>query len=266
MQQWSGGRRPTPYENPQGGTLLPSNSDHILGVRPGGQIYGWRYSKTRENTGPVAKVDPLGIYIGTIRVDGGNNHFQGIVRLGNSAHANHVVWSGADWHSGAEGGAHLFFGHLRSRWGTLDHLLTWPKQGDGIGQPASNFGPDSHYGWGMPFEEDKLFLRMDLDNSTMHPDGSTTYWHAGGIQVYNGLLAVALENGGFDVGGGEGHNTGKIVFVDVNVPWQPIRMSPLSEIHSTEGKIGAVALTQNRDGHWIVAAWGTGRFGFISPD
>lgn len=32
-------------------------------------------------------------------------------------------------------------------------------------------------------------------------------------------------------------------------------MSPTSDIISTDGKIGAVALTQNRDGHWIVAAW-----------
>lgn len=123
------------------------------------------------------------------------------------------------------------------------------------GRPASNFQPDAEFGWSMPAPQDRIFHRMDLDNSTMHPDGSTTYWHAGGIQAYNGLLAVALENGSFNIGGGEGHNKGKITFVNVDIPWFPARMSPTSEIFSTEGKIGAVALTQNRDGHWIVAAW-----------
>lgn len=247
MQQWSGGTpmAGNPYAIRQNAQLLPGSFNHALGVLPVGKIYNWRYTKTRENTGPV-KFEPLGVNLGTIWVDGGNNHFQSIARYSHQQWGRFFVWSGADWHAGAEGGAHLFFAHMESRSNDPNAAMTsW----------ESNLVPDAHYGWPMPTFLDKVFYRMDLDNSTMHPDGSVTYWHAGGIQAYNNLIAVALENGDMNVGTGEGHNKGKIVFVSAENLWEPVRLSSTSEIFSTEGKIGAVALTQNRDGHWIVAAW-----------
>lgn len=160
--------------------------NHLLGFRTGGKIYGWRYTKT-DNDGPVYKVTsnvggvPYWVYW-----PGGNNHFQSLARYANTAYGKFFVWSGADWHAGPEGGAHLFFATMDSRSEDLNYSMT----GGAGGRPASNFQPDPQYGWSMPAPQDRIFHRMDLDNSTMHPDGSVTYWHAGGIQAHNGLLAV----------------------------------------------------------------------------
>ncbi|MFC1459091.1 hypothetical protein ACETIH_20775 [Microvirga arabica] len=219
------------YEN---GELRYSSGSfsHPLGVREHDWIYGWRYTKADHNIGPIPDFPDQ---------PGGNNHFQGLIRFGNPwAGWNFIVCSGGDWHYDFEGGSHLFFAHLPSREDTHIYPFT-----SGWAQTSkSNFSYDSWWRWNMPDGRDHIYHKVRLDNKAEGPN-KPGYWHAGGIQEYEGIMAVALEDGDW--------NVGKIVFVDVSNPWKPYKIDGL-EI-KTPRKIGAAAITRNRDNHWVVATW-----------
>lgn len=241
-----------------------------LGVHTGNHVGAERYKKSSSNMGPIVSsalasslpFDPIpkggeARSDGLIWFPGGNNHLQGMTRFGEATFgANFIVFSGGDWHDRSYpdnlNGAHLFFAHLGSRSSNPEHFFTDERNAQ-FGAGRSNLVQASN-GIGVPDSRDHVYKTLRLDwfdrNRGTNPP-RRTYWHAGGMQEYQGILAVPLESS--DTFFGNPQKYGKVVFIDVTKPWEPTPIEGL-EIQVTTA-LGAVALTRDVNNRWLAALW-----------
>ncbi len=140
---------------------------------------------------------------------GFRNHFQSVVRVPNS---NYLVLSGGNQ---GEPMSRLFVVHLASREGQ---------------SPLGFLAP---YG-GPPPPEDRIVSTVPLDSGM---------WHAGGLSLVNGVLAVPIY------GGNPLH--GKVLFFDLTDPERPEQLAV--DIDRPGRKAYAVAMTRLPDGRHLVA-------------
>jgi hypothetical protein len=147
-------------------------------------------------------------------------HFQGIQRLGAWDHTTgrHFVLSG-----GIKNGTPQKSQLIVFEMGTQPATGPWAL-------------PDYGYDYENPPAADRTVAVVDID---------TTYWHAGGIQALNNLVAVPLY----------GDGTGSEVrYFDLQVPTAPVELSGirLSRPHTTSN---AAALTVLPNGYYMTLVW-----------
>lgn len=218
-----------PSSSSEGGHKYNLGVRNGLAPRTGYLIPEWRYTNSMNNMGPIKKT-PQGV---PIMFPGGNNHFQAVGRFGNSVHGyNYMYWAGSDWHE--DGGSSLYFAKMGSRPGHIP--FTSPSYSNRSNFPSGQSAPD----W-----RDSTYRVMHFEKGFYE---GTARWHAGGAQEYDGIIALALENG-------KNEQTRSLVtFIDVTNPNSPQRITS-AEFTVPRHQLGGVGLTRNRDGRWLLATW-----------
>lgn len=146
-------------------------------------------------------------------------HFQGVVRLppGGARDSTYLVLTGASDYA-----AHFFVAKLAS-------------------QPS---GPGEFFGNGGDVSEVDQVVKVEVVDTKMT--------HAGGPAVWGKYLIVGTEKACsfFDRLGNKCDKTSTIHFYDMSDPENPLKLP--YKIHRSEGTAGAVAITQQDDGKFLL--------------
>lgn len=148
---------------------------------------------------------------------GAGEHFQGIARVG-----NHLIVSGG-----------VMNGPRTSQLVVIEM---------GGRDPAARFAPAASTGAALA-EGDSVVAVVDLD---------PVLWHAGGIQIADEILVVALETGD--------PPTGELRFYDVADPTSPRELGPRI---ARDRKLYAAALARLEDGRLLAISWDDARLELV---
>jgi len=184
--------------------------------------------------------------------DGGQNHLQGMTFYhGNNPQVTpgtYALVTGSDWRGASPPGVggDLFWVKFGSLPNVFYSPLTQPERGS-----RSNM-----VGGGYPNVNDRIFRHTVLNQTHAAAPPGVPYagpsWHPGGPQFYHGVIAVPLEYA--DPLGENPATSSQVMFFDVgNNPENPTQIWPATIYKS--GKAGAVALSRNNLGQWLVATY-----------